>query len=102
MRRYSPSAAANTSAVTTPRGEFPSLEPRFAWSDVGRKHVVEWKGRMPVPYVEQVAFSADGARLFVPFPSGELLDVDARTGRVRTRWPAHDGCVTCIDVDYAR
>jgi WD domain, G-beta repeat len=55
-----------------------------------------------LPWPERVVFSPEGSRLIYPGPSGELVEVDARSGEEHRRWPAHEKIVTSLDADLRR
>jgi WD40 repeat protein len=55
-----------------------------------------------LPLIERAVFSPDGTRLVCPSPTGELVELDARTGSELRRWQAHEGPCTSVDPAMSR
>jgi WD40 repeat protein len=75
--------------------DFPSCRVRFRkFLDYPPGYVRRF--RLP----KRCAFTADGGRLLCPYPTGDVAELDARSGRELRRWPAHDGPVHSLDVRH--
>ncbi len=76
--------------------EFPSLRRRFFFEDAEQVPDVYLAPDLPV--FERVAFSPDSTRLVCPSAPGELVELDAVTGHELTRWQAHMGPCTSVEL----
>lgn len=82
--------------------DFPSFRKKFAFDSSFQSPIgqVAWLHGIGAALTDRCAFSADSAYLFYPDLNGDIVKLDAVTGKELHRETAHSGMATTLDLHF--